>query len=48
MDDMLPHVSTVFKELFEELKSVKQQQWTITNYGALICRHLYGETASRG
>ena len=36
MTDMSPHVSTVFKELFDELKSMKQQQWTITNYGLLI------------
>jgi len=28
MADMSPHVSTVFKELFEEIKSAKQQQWT--------------------
>src|SRR5262245_25081003 len=42
MDDMSPHVSTVFKELFEELKSAKQQQWTITNYGLLILGAIYG------
>jgi hypothetical protein len=36
MPDMSPHVSTVFKELFDELKSMKQQQWTITNYGVPI------------
>jgi len=41
MDDMSPHVSTVFKELFEELKSAKQQQWTITNYGVLILAAIY-------
>src|SRR5262249_36656564 len=36
-----PHVSTVFKELFEEIKSAKQQQWTITNYGVLILAAIY-------
>jgi hypothetical protein len=41
MADMSPHVSTVFKELFEEIKSAKQQQWTITNYGALILAAIY-------
>jgi uncharacterized integral membrane protein len=41
MADMSPHVSTVFKELFDELKSMKQQQWTITNYGALILAAIY-------
>ena len=38
---MSPHVSTVFKELFDELKSMKQQQWTITNYGVLILAAIY-------
>src|SRR5262249_46650060 len=42
MDDMSPHVSTVFKELFEELKSAKQQQWTITKYDLLILGAIYG------
>jgi hypothetical protein len=41
MADMSPHVSTVFKELFEELRSMKQQQWTITNYGVLILAAIY-------
>src|SRR5262249_10341706 len=41
MADMSPHVSTVFKELFDEIKSAKQQQWTITNYGALILAAIY-------
>jgi uncharacterized integral membrane protein len=41
MADMSPHVSAVFKELFEELKSAKQQQWTITNYGVLILAAIY-------
>src|SRR5262249_59202150 len=41
MADMSPHVSAVFKELFDEIKSAKQQQWTITNYGALILAAIY-------
>ena len=41
MVDMSPHVSAVFKELFEEIKSAKQQQWTITNYGVLILAAIY-------
>jgi hypothetical protein len=42
MADMSPHISTVFKELFDELKSAKRQQWTITNYGLLILGAIYG------
>jgi hypothetical protein len=38
---MPPHVEIVFKQLFEELKSMKQQQWTITNYGVLTLAALY-------
>ena len=41
MVNMSPHVSSVFKELFEEIKSAKQQQWTITNYGVLILAAIY-------
>ena len=41
MADMSPHVSAVFKELFDELKCMKQQQWTITNYGLLILAAIY-------
>jgi len=44
MADMSLHVSTVFKELFDELKSMKQQQWTITNYGVLILAAIYTVT----
>jgi hypothetical protein len=33
---MSPHVLTVFKALFDELKFIKQQQWTITNYAVLL------------
>jgi hypothetical protein len=36
--DMPPHILAVFNE---ELKSKKQQQWTITNYGALILAAIY-------
>ena len=38
---MPPHVEIVFKELFEELRAMKRQQWTITNYGALILAAVY-------
>ena len=38
---MPPHILTVFNQLFEELKSMKQQQWTITNYGLLILAAIY-------
>ena len=38
---MPPHVEIVFKQLFEELKSMKQQQWTMTNYGILILAAIY-------
>jgi hypothetical protein len=31
----------VFKELFEELRFMKRQQWTITNYGALTLGAIY-------
>jgi hypothetical protein len=39
--DMPPHILAVFNQLYEELKSMKQQQWTITNYGALILAAIY-------
>ncbi len=38
---MPPHILAVFNQLYEELKSMKQQQWTITNYGALILAAIY-------
>src|SRR5262245_41103542 len=38
---MPPHVLAVFKQLFDELKSMKQQQWTITNYSLLILAAIY-------
>src|SRR6185437_2067083 len=39
--DMPPHILAVFNQLFDELKSMKQQQWTITNYGLLILGAIY-------
>ena len=38
---MPPHILAVFNQLFEELRSMKQQQWTITNYGLLILAAIY-------
>jgi hypothetical protein len=38
---MPPHILAVFNQLYEELKSIKQQQWTITNYGVLILAAIY-------
>jgi hypothetical protein len=38
---MPPHILAVFNQLFEELKSMKQQQWIITSYGAAILGALY-------
>jgi hypothetical protein len=38
---MPPHILAVFNQLFDELKSMKQQQWTITNYGAAILAAIY-------
>jgi hypothetical protein len=39
--DMPPHILAVFNQLFEELRSMKQQQWAITNYGVLILAAIY-------
>jgi len=39
--EMPPHVSIVFKQLFEELWSSKRQQWTTTNYCVLILAAIY-------
>jgi hypothetical protein len=33
---MSQHTSVVFNRLFDELGSMKQQQWTITNYAILL------------
>jgi hypothetical protein len=38
---MSPHILAVFNQLFDELKSMKQEQWTITNYGLLILAAIY-------
>ena len=38
---MPPHILAVFNQLYEELKSMKQQQWAITNYGVLILAAIY-------
>jgi hypothetical protein len=43
--EMPPHVSIVFKELFDEIKSTKRQQWTTTNYCLLILAVIYALTA---
>ena len=39
--DMPPHILAVFNQLFDELRSMKQQQWTITNYILLILAAIY-------
>ncbi len=39
--EMPPHVSIVFKELFDEVKSTKRQQWIMTNYCVLILAAIY-------
>jgi hypothetical protein len=41
MADMPPHILAVFNRLYEELSSMKQQQWTITNYAAAILTAIY-------
>jgi len=33
---MSDHVKTIFKELFDGLETMKQQQWKITNYAVLL------------
>jgi hypothetical protein len=38
---MPPHILAVFNQLFDELKSMKQQQWKITNYSLLILAAIY-------
>jgi|SRR6516164_1642110 hypothetical protein len=38
---MPPQVEIVFRALFEELRSMKQQQWIITNYGVAILAAIY-------
>jgi hypothetical protein len=39
--DMPSQVEIVFRALFEELRFMKRQQWTITNYGVLILAAIY-------
>jgi hypothetical protein len=39
--EMSPQISIVFKELFDEVKSTKRQQWIITNYCLLILAAVY-------
>src|SRR6266568_4930861 len=39
--EMPAHVSTVFKQLFDEVKSTKRQQWIMTNYCVLILAAIY-------
>jgi len=34
--EMSPHVQITFRALFEELGSMKEQQWKITNYAVLL------------
>lgn len=38
---MPQHVSTVFTALFDELKTMKQQQWKITNYAIALLAAAY-------
>ncbi len=38
---MPPHVSIVFKELYDEINSAKRQQWMMTNYCVLILAAIY-------
>jgi hypothetical protein len=38
---MPPHILAVFNQLYEQLKSMKQQQWTITNYTVAILAAIY-------
>ncbi len=33
---MPQHVASIYKELLDGLRSMKQQQWTITNYAVLL------------
>jgi hypothetical protein len=44
---MLQHVASVYKELLDGLRSMKQQQWTITNYAILLLAGVFA-VAARG
>jgi hypothetical protein len=36
LPEMSERVKTIFKQLFDEQASIKQQQWKITNYAVLL------------
>ena len=42
---MPDHVASVYKELVDELRSMKQQQWTITNYAILLLAAVFAVAA---
>jgi hypothetical protein len=42
---MPQHVASVYKELVDGLKSMKQQQWTITNYAVLLLAAVFAVAA---
>jgi hypothetical protein len=44
---MPEHVASVYKELVDGLSSMKQQQWTITNYAILLLAAVFA-VASKG
>jgi hypothetical protein len=44
---MPQHVVSVYKELVDGLRSMKQQQWTITNYAVLLLAAVFA-LAARG
>jgi hypothetical protein len=44
--EMPPHVSVVFKQLYDEIVFAKRQQWTMTNYCVLILAAIYAARVS--
>lgn len=48
MQVMPQAVAIIYKELFDELKSAKQQQWTITNYLLAALAAIFGVAKSLG
>jgi hypothetical protein len=42
---MPQHVASVYKELLDGLRSMKQQQWTITNYAILLLAAVFAVAA---
>jgi hypothetical protein len=42
---MPQHVASVYKELLDGLRSIKQQQWTITNYAILLLAAVFAVAA---